>query len=332
MTEIKKNTYYRFDDRTYISVPEAKDDQVLKEQIKNAGAKWDGARSCWYYISGATRDENYLDQFKKVNPETLDKIVTRYLEISKEQRTEAVVEALKSCNATWDGDNCAWRVQETNDHLPDALSGFKIKTSDELVKRVYLDVPVKDRGDKAKKSGLRWDRSHQSYYTTIPRKENPAESYYGFKVFTPDTQQETFYFNNLTRAKTDEEFRTQLKNAGAKWSPSVQAWTITVSKEHPLPEFLKSYEPTEREKLQKYELHKFSIPEAQTNVTNSKALRDELYAAGAKFNKDDKTYEIWIMKGGELPPVFANRQEIQRNPQQDNQKKQIEPQTRSIHR
>jgi hypothetical protein len=327
MTEVK-NEIYRYDDRTYINAPEAKDDVELRNQIKDAGAKWDGGRSCWYYVSGAAKDEEYLKSFQEIDPQTLDKVVTRYLEISKDQLNQDVKDALKSCKAVWDGDNQAWKVKETNNVLPDALSNFKRKNYDELVKRVYLDVPVNVRKDKEKTAGLKWDRSHQAYYTTVGQKDQVASEYKGFPVFTPPTQVKTLYFE-LPKARTDEIFRNQIKNAGAKWTPTYQAWVITISKEHPLPSILEAYEPVKAENLKKHEVHKFVIPEAEPKQQNSKFIRDELRAAGVKFNNFEKCYEIWIPEGENLPPCLENRQEIQRKSATNAKEKQDKTQGQS---
>ena len=152
-TEIRQN-YYRYDDRTYINVPEAKDDENLRNQIKEAGAKWDNSRKSWYYVESAASNPDYLNRFDKISADSLTKVVVRFLVIGKDERNDEVNAALKACNSIYDMDNKAWRVHETNNQLPEVLRKFKQIDYKELKRRVYVNVPYSERGNKSKTEGL----------------------------------------------------------------------------------------------------------------------------------------------------------------------------------
>lgn len=310
-TENKQN-YYRYDDRTYINVPEAKDDENLRNQIKEAGAKWDNSRKSWYYVESAASNPDYLNRFDKISADSLTKVVVRFLVIGKDERNDEVNAALKACNSIYDTDNKAWRVQETNNQLPEVLRKFKQIDYKELKRRVYVNVPYAERGNKSKTEGLLWDRTVQSFYMAMPRNQPVPAEIKGYKVYTPTPSSgKTMYFK-LPEARTNENFRRAIKDLGAVWTPTYQEWSIKVSQDNPLPELLQKYTPTDYSELVKHTRHQFKIPEATPNAgfNESKRVRDELRAAGAVFNMNDQTYDIWLSEGQDLPPILANRQEF----------------------
>ena len=177
-----------------------------------------------------------------------------------------------------------------------------------------MNVPYAERGNKSKTEGLLWDRTVQSFYMAMPRNQPVPAEIKGYKVYTPTPSSgKTMYFK-LPEARTNENFRRAIKDLGAVWTPTYQEWSIKVSQDNPLPELLQKYTPTDYSELVKHTRHQFKIPEATPNAgfNESKRVRDELRAAGAVFNMNDQTYDIWLSEGQDLPPILANRQEFRK--------------------
>ena len=83
-------------DRVYFSAPDARTDEGLRKTIKDAGARWDNSYKCWYYVPGAVNDENILQSFEQVDPNTMTRIVDKYLQISKEELSDPVKAKMSS--------------------------------------------------------------------------------------------------------------------------------------------------------------------------------------------------------------------------------------------
>ncbi len=316
-------------DRVYFSAPDAKTDEGLRKTIKDAGARWDNSYKCWYYVPGAVNDENILKSFEQVDPNTMTRIVDKYLQISKEELSDPVKAALRENRAKFDYDQKLWKVNEINGEIPAALQGFKTVPYDDLQKKVFVEVPAELKGKEElhdKYPGISWDYQHESYYFMMSKKEQTPEEIKGLKVCEPENLQKKPVYLKVPEAKTSKEFRKKIKDAGAHWSSDYQCWMFVTTKNNPLPDVLKNSEIVPKANLVKHVRMDFKIPLA----AKSEELREKLHQANAHFSDESKTWTYYKPENSELPEILKNYEtvEVENEQKRVNTKKQ----SQGIHR
>ena len=319
----------RWADRTYIDVPQAKTDEVFRNQIKEAGAQWDNTRKSWYYGPNA-KNKELLDTFDKIDPQTLTKVVNKFIKIPADKYTPELKEHLSKDGASWVGEQGLWRVKEINGNLPDYLSAFEVIPYDQLKKQVFIKVS-KEQSQTPEFQALKREKklgfsaAHVSWFAMVDPNTPEEQNLFGYPVHKPENLQKTYHYLNIPQAKTDENLRNELKQAGAQWSPTYQSWLIASDKHKPFPEEYKKYELPKQEVV-KYELLQFDIPEANPQHSNAAQVQNTIKSIGATWNKESKTYDFWKHPNKPLPDFLQNYKPIDLKQAKEEQQKQQQKQ------
>lgn len=94
----------------YFDIPEAKDNEEIRANVKGCGCYWETKKQCWVLkLKDIYKLPEYLGQFKQLDPKTLPTYRKQYIYLKHPQKAK-VVACLRKYKGVWDSRERAWWI------------------------------------------------------------------------------------------------------------------------------------------------------------------------------------------------------------------------------